>query len=232
MKVPLPLAQIVLSALNHLLAQQPALADSLAKHAGRHLRIVVELPGPLARPAIRSQSASSRSTATPSGAPSATTDARIGADGHLVAVSERVQPAVTLTASPSLAAITGLLRQGPEGLAGHLRIEGDVILAAAIGQVARAMRWDYEEDLSRVVGDVAAYRIGEGLRGAVRSAGDFGERAREALTRAATTSTDGAVAQREMQDLADDLADVSARLARLEARADALVRRPGGMLKA
>ena len=139
---------------------------------------------------------------------------------------------MTLTASPSLAAITGLLRQGPEGLAGHLRIEGDVILAAAIGQVARAMRWDYEEDLSRVVGDVAAYRIGEGLRGAVRSAGDFGERAREALTRAATTSTDGAVAQREMQDLADDLADVSARLARLEARADALVRRPGGMLKA
>ena len=37
-------------------------------------------------------------------------------------------------------------------------------LAAAISYVLANLRWDYEDDLSHVFGDVAAYRIARGVR--------------------------------------------------------------------
>ncbi len=40
-------------------------------------------------------------------------------------------------------------------------VEGTAEFAAAINHVARNLRWDVEEDLSRVFGDVAAHRIAE-----------------------------------------------------------------------
>lgn len=43
-------------------------------------------------------------------------------------------------------------------------IEGDAEFAAALSFVAENLTWDYEEDLSRVVGDVAAHCIAGGLR--------------------------------------------------------------------
>ena len=36
---------------------------------------------------------------------------------------------------------------------------GDVEFAAALDYVRRNLQWDYEEDLSRVFGDVAAHRL-------------------------------------------------------------------------
>jgi ubiquinone biosynthesis protein UbiJ len=44
------------------------------------------------------------------------------------------------------------------------KVTGDVELAAAVDYVARNLSWDYEEDLSRVFGDVAAHRIGTAAR--------------------------------------------------------------------
>src|ERR1700687_3572984 len=39
------------------------------------------------------------------------------------------------------------------------RVTGDVEFAAALDYVRRNLQWDYEEDLSRVFGDVAAHRL-------------------------------------------------------------------------
>jgi ubiquinone biosynthesis protein UbiJ len=44
------------------------------------------------------------------------------------------------------------------------KVTGDVELAAAVDYVARNLSWDFEEDLSRVFGDVAAHRIGTAAR--------------------------------------------------------------------
>jgi ubiquinone biosynthesis protein UbiJ len=44
------------------------------------------------------------------------------------------------------------------------RIEGSAEFAEALGFVIRNLRWDAEEDLSRVVGDVAAHRLVKGSR--------------------------------------------------------------------
>ena len=41
---------------------------------------------------------------------------------------------------------------------------GDMDFAAAVDYLWRNLEWDYEEDLSRVFGDIAAHRMGTGLR--------------------------------------------------------------------
>ncbi len=42
-----------------------------------------------------------------------------------------------------------------------VKIEGDVQLAAELGWLAENLRWDVEEDLSRVLGDIPAHAIAD-----------------------------------------------------------------------
>ena len=42
-----------------------------------------------------------------------------------------------------------------------VKIEGDVKLAAELGWLAENLRWDVEEDLSRIVGDIPAHALGD-----------------------------------------------------------------------
>ena len=42
-----------------------------------------------------------------------------------------------------------------------VRIEGDVQLAAEVNWLADHVRWDMEEDLARIVGDVPAHTLGQ-----------------------------------------------------------------------
>ena len=44
------------------------------------------------------------------------------------------------------------------------RIEGSAEFAEALGFVIRNLRWDAEEDLSAIVGDIAAHRIVKGTK--------------------------------------------------------------------
>jgi ubiquinone biosynthesis protein UbiJ len=46
-----------------------------------------------------------------------------------------------------------------------VRIEGDVQLAAEVNWLVDHVRWDLEEDLSRVLGDAPAYALGQVARG-------------------------------------------------------------------
>lgn len=45
-----------------------------------------------------------------------------------------------------------------------VRIEGDVQLAAEVNWLVDHVRWDVEEDLSRVMGDAPAYALGQAAR--------------------------------------------------------------------
>ena len=193
-RVPLPLAQVALSAMNHVLQQQPASREQMRAHAGRYIRIVVA--GPLGE---------------------AHSDAQIGADG-LLAVTTQATPTVVLTLTPTVDALFGVLGGGPRGLGPHLRVEGDVMLSAAVGQVAESLRWDFEEDLSRVVGDSVAYRIGQAVRGLRARADGVRERSREAVERAATARHGPLVSESELAVLADEIRRLSASVTRLEAK--------------
>jgi ubiquinone biosynthesis protein UbiJ len=53
---------------------------------------------------------------------------------------------------------------GRGGAYRDIELEGDMELAQEISFIARNLDWDFEEDLSRAVGDVAAHRIAGGAR--------------------------------------------------------------------
>jgi ubiquinone biosynthesis protein UbiJ len=52
----------------------------------------------------------------------------------------------------------------------YVRIEGDADFANAISQVSQSLKWEAEEDLSRVVGDIAARRIVSSAKSMVETA--------------------------------------------------------------
>ncbi|MFO0232246.1 MAG: SCP2 domain-containing protein [Burkholderiales bacterium] len=192
--VPLPLAQTALSALNHVLRQQSWARDRLREHAGRSVRVVVESPlGPVSA------------------------GARIAEDGTLE-IAAVDAPTVTLTLTPSVDALFGLLRDGPRGLTGALKVDGDVMVAAAVGEVAQHLRWDVEEDLSRVFGDRVAHRMGETVRDGVRQADDLRERAETGVRDFLVREDRQLVGRDEMRTLTDVLRELEAGIGRLESK--------------
>jgi ubiquinone biosynthesis protein UbiJ len=57
-----------------------------------------------------------------------------------------------------------LLQAAVRGEKPAVSIEGDVQLAAEVNWLVEHVRWDLEEDLSRVVGDVPAHAMGDTVR--------------------------------------------------------------------
>jgi len=85
----------------------------------------------------------------------------IGDDGFITAPTTEAEPEVSI----SLPAATPLLAlQGKDAVMRATRIEGSAEFAEALGFVIRNLRWDAEEDLSKIVGDIAAHRIVAGAR--------------------------------------------------------------------
>lgn len=192
--VPLPLAQTALSALNHVLAQQGWARDRLRAHAGRTVRMVVVSPlGPVSA------------------------GARIAGDGTLE-VAGVDAPTVTLTLTPSIDALFGLLREGPRGLTGALKVDGDVMVAAAVGEVAQHLRWDVEEDLSRVFGDRVAHRVGEAARDGARQADDLRGRVETGVRQYLVQEDRQLVGREDMRTLSDALRELDAAVGRLESK--------------
>ena len=81
--------------------------------------------------------------------------------GELVAAPADRVPDVRIRATPGL-----LLRIAArdETAWSEATVSGDVELAASIDYVRRNLEWDFEEDLSRVFGDIAAHRVAHTAR--------------------------------------------------------------------
>ena len=95
-------------------------------------------------------------------------------DGLLASLKEIETPALTLEVSSKalsdLAGSTGSLR---EQAFKAVKITGDADLAQLLGRLAGQLRWEYEEDLARLVGDAPAnfaVRQGKKFVSATRSA--------------------------------------------------------------
>jgi ubiquinone biosynthesis accessory factor UbiJ len=59
---------------------------------------------------------------------------------------------------------TELARDVMAGKTPPVKIEGDVQLAAEVGWLAENLRWDIEEDLSRLMGDAPAHTLAQAAR--------------------------------------------------------------------
>ena len=79
-------------------------------------------------------------------------------DGGLAMAGETAEPEATVIVPFSVAL---RLLADDEAANTLITLEGDTELATALGKVLRNIQWEYEEDLSQLIGDAAAHQIGE-----------------------------------------------------------------------
>jgi len=97
--------------------------------------------------------------------------------GEVAPAAADAAPAATVKLAPGLVL---RLAARDESAWREIDITGDTDFASAIHHVTRNLRWDVEEDLSRVFGDIAAHRMAESGRTLQR----WGEQAVENTGRA------------------------------------------------
>lgn len=191
------ISSLFLTATNHLLAQAGWARQRLQPHAGRTARLVLS--------------------------PVAEIDFSVANDGQLAEWSGEEAPEVSLRLA--VADLPRLLVDGLETAMRHVRIEGNAEFAEALGFVFRHLRWDAEEDLSRLFGDIAAHRLVEGGRKVVdegrrsleRASGNVAEYLTEESTLLVPRKALPAFAE-EVVALRDAVARLDKRVARLEKR--------------
>jgi ubiquinone biosynthesis protein UbiJ len=192
---------------NHVLAQQPWAREALARHAGRSLRIAAP-PFALGF------------KITAAGDLESTQPWPIGNTG--AAPGPAAAPDVTLSIA---ATRVPLLFIDPETAMKDVHIEGDAEFAQTLARLAREVRWDVEEDLSKLVGDIPAHqfmRFARAFAAWGREAGKrFGETtAAFLLDEDPTLVRKGAVDQfsRDVATLRDDCERLEKRLQLLKAK--------------
>ena len=186
----------VIAFVNHLLAAEPWAREKLAPFAGKRVRVkAVPLPDLVVA---------------------------VTAEGTLAPAGGEGGPDLTVTLSP--ADLPRLLR-GDDAVLRSIGFSGDAELAAALQYLARHLRWEFEEDLSRIVGDVAAHRIAGTARDFVAWQKDagvrLGENVAEYLTEEARVLAPPAALGRfgrEVADLVDALERLEKRLDRIDAK--------------
>ncbi|HTD05907.1 ubiquinone biosynthesis accessory factor UbiJ [Undibacterium sp.] len=115
--------------INHLLAQEPWARDKLRLHAGKVAGIDLELFS------LR---------------------LKVSADGMVEAAAADRQPDVKIIVKLS---DLPLIAQNRERAFSYVKVEGDAEFANTISQLSQTLRWEAEEDLSKLFGDIAAVRM-------------------------------------------------------------------------
>jgi ubiquinone biosynthesis protein UbiJ len=124
-----PVVSVVPAAINHLLAKEAWAREKLAKHAGK---AAVFDTGALA---LR---------------------LRVTADGFVEQAATEDEASVTIRIK--LSDLPAILNNREHAFS-YVKLEGDADFANTISQVAENVRWEAEEDLAKLVGDIAAVRI-------------------------------------------------------------------------
>jgi ubiquinone biosynthesis protein UbiJ len=143
--------QRVVLFLNHVLMQEPAARDRLQRQRGRQVQVC-----------WRDQVF--QCAFTPAGliefiAPDASTHVSAKAPDLVLRVNE-----------PSPFELVKTVVQGEKPA---IRIEGDVQLAAEVNWLIDHVRWDPEEDLSRLIGDAPAHTLAQNAKRAVDALRSF-----------------------------------------------------------
>jgi len=186
--------------INHVLATEPWACSELVKHAGKS--ILLQLPlGALCF--------------------------EIKSNGLLGVIKNADDSSLTLEVSAQalsgLATSTGTLR---EQAFKAVKITGDADLAQLLGRLAGQLRWEYEEDLARLVGDAPAnfaVRQGKKFVSASRSAaGDFLDNVVEYVSeerKVLLNKRDFMVRKTELSDLRESVDRMEKRIQILEQKA-------------
>jgi ubiquinone biosynthesis accessory factor UbiJ len=129
------------------------------------------------------------------------------------------EPSLTMSLKPELLAA---FARGEEHALRAVDVQGNGRLAAEVLVLARHLRWDVEEDLSRVFGDVVAHRLAGAARAFAAWHLDAAQRLGGALVDYATDEKPLLVRRGALDALAEPLAQLRDAIARLEKRLEHL----------
>jgi ubiquinone biosynthesis protein UbiJ len=129
------------------------------------------------------------------------------------------EPSLTMTLKPEL---LGALARGEEHALRAVDVEGNGRLAGEVLALARHLRWDVEEDLSRLFGDVVAHRLAGAARAFAAWHLDTAQRLGGALVDYVTDEKPLLVRRAELDGLAEPVTRLRDALARLEKRLERL----------
>ncbi len=184
-------------AINRVLGDYPKACARLAPHAGKRCRF--EMP-PLA------------------------VELRVTPAGRVEPVGAGAEGEPDLVFEIPASALPALARDRDAGMQ-RARFTGDGELAQLVAELARELRWDAEEDLSRWIGDPAAHRVAGGAR-------QFAAWQRDARARLIDNAAEylaeehrAFIRKEELESLARRVEDLRDAAARLEARLHNLIER-------
>ena len=135
-----PLASVLPAAINHLLAQEAWARAKLGKHAGKVAKLDAGVM---------------------------VLTWQVTPDGLLQVAEAGQEPDVTIRVR---LADLPLIAQDPKRAVSYAKVEGDADFANTVSQLAQTLKWEAEEDLSKLVGDMAANRIVSGAKAAMKTA--------------------------------------------------------------
>lgn len=139
----------VSAAINHLLAGESWARNELARHAGKIAHF---------------------------DAGAAAVRLKVTADGMVQAAPAADAANVTIRAK---LADLPLIAQHRERAFSYVQIEGDADFANTISHLSQTLRWEAEEDLAKLIGDIAATRMVAGVKAAIDTANSTGQKLAE-----------------------------------------------------
>lgn len=182
------------AAINHALRGEAWARERLVKHAGKTVRLEV---APWSVTAVVME------------------DGLLGTAPD--AATADVSLALSASALPSIA--FGAFGDGvPAAAMRHVRIVGDADLAHLMSTLFQHLRWDVEDDLSRVVGDAAAHRLVSSAQALVGQARQVRGRLAENLVEYLTEERPTLVTRESVRAHADAVRTLTEDLDRLEKR--------------
>jgi ubiquinone biosynthesis protein UbiJ len=101
-------------------------------------------------------------------------------------------------------------------------VEGNAKLAAEVLVLVRHLRWDLEEDLSRLVGDVAAHRLADAARAFAAWHLDAAQRLASTVADYVTDERQILARRAELDALGESVARLRDGIARLDKRLERL----------
>ena len=180
------------AAVNHVLRSAPMAMERLRRHAGRTARFEVG-------PAAFTLTIQTTGEVLPA-VPGASRDLEV-----------RLSPFLL----PRLAA-------GEDAAFREIEMKGDMELAQEVSFLARHLTWDFEEDLSKAVGDIAAHRLAGAARRLRHWARDATLRTAQGAAEYWTEESPLIASRVKVEDFVRDVDDLRDGVERLEKRLAAL----------
>lgn len=186
---------LIAPALNRIFRRNSWALDQLKPHAGRVARFDLAL---------------------------ARLDFAIGPEGEVTPAARDAPPDVTMTVTPGV--VLRVLGRD-ESVWNEIPVTGDTDFATVLHQIWRNLRWDIEEDLSHIFGDIAAHRMVETGKMLDR----WGAQSLESIARSFTeywTEERPLIAARvDIERFTRDVDEIRDDVARLEKRIEQLTQR-------